>query len=211
MEANFLCEIVRPTAEVRCSNALEAIVYTWKKKKKDQEVKWLVSAKFADVTLKWLVQALANPLPKGVIDNTLAAYMSSLPCLKLLSRAFVALPRNQLHSNVNALKTFQRPLSTLLAPVKHSTAVRPFRIQPLVSFTLKNHFTQQVQNIEDKKDDVKVSVNSYNNWLDRLPPKLAPYIFLTRMDKPIGTWLLYWPCGKSVTASMLSLNIVSYI
>lgn len=37
----------------------------------------------------------------------------------------------------------------------------------------------------------------YNNWLDHLPAKIAPYAFLTRIDKPIGTWLLFWPCGKS--------------
>jgi 4-hydroxybenzoate polyprenyltransferase len=36
----------------------------------------------------------------------------------------------------------------------------------------------------------------YNNWLDHLPAKIAPYAFLTRIDKPIGTWLLFWPCGK---------------
>lgn len=36
----------------------------------------------------------------------------------------------------------------------------------------------------------------YNNWLDHLPKKVAPYAFLTRIDKPIGTWLLFWPCGK---------------
>ena len=35
----------------------------------------------------------------------------------------------------------------------------------------------------------------YGSWIDRLPEKIAPYAFLARIDKPIGTWLLYWPCG----------------
>ena len=26
---------------------------------------------------------------------------------------------------------------------------------------------------------------------------IHPYLSLARMDKPIGTWLLYWPCGES--------------
>ncbi|KAI8074144.1 UbiA prenyltransferase family-domain-containing protein [Gongronella butleri] len=39
----------------------------------------------------------------------------------------------------------------------------------------------------------------YNNFIDYLPASWAPYAFLTRIDKPIGTWLLYWPCAWSIT------------
>ncbi len=32
-------------------------------------------------------------------------------------------------------------------------------------------------------------------WVDDyLPPSIRPYAHLSRMDKPIGTWLLLWPC-----------------
>jgi 4-hydroxybenzoate polyprenyltransferase len=31
-----------------------------------------------------------------------------------------------------------------------------------------------------------------------LPPALRPYASLMRVDRPIGTWLLYWPCAWSV-------------
>lgn len=37
------------------------------------------------------------------------------------------------------------------------------------------------------------------NVLDRLPAfarPIKPYLELTRIDKPIGTLLLYWPCGN---------------
>lgn len=30
--------------------------------------------------------------------------------------------------------------------------------------------------------------------VDRAPPRLQPYLRLMRLDRPIGTWLLYWPC-----------------
>lgn len=34
-----------------------------------------------------------------------------------------------------------------------------------------------------------------NDWVDRLLPELArPYARLMRLDRPIGTWLLLWPC-----------------
>jgi len=33
-----------------------------------------------------------------------------------------------------------------------------------------------------------------NNWVDRLaPPRLRPWLRLTRLDRPIGAWLLFWP------------------
>ena len=30
-----------------------------------------------------------------------------------------------------------------------------------------------------------------------LPPRLRPYASLMRLDRPIGVWLLYWPCAWS--------------
>jgi len=31
-----------------------------------------------------------------------------------------------------------------------------------------------------------------------LPPRLRPFASLMRLDRPIGTWLLYWPCAWSI-------------
>jgi 4-hydroxybenzoate polyprenyltransferase len=31
-----------------------------------------------------------------------------------------------------------------------------------------------------------------------LPPRLRPFASLMRLDRPIGTWLLYWPCAWAV-------------
>ena len=31
-----------------------------------------------------------------------------------------------------------------------------------------------------------------------LPPRLRPFALLMRLDRPIGTWLLYWPCAWGV-------------
>ncbi|HEX6071772.1 MAG TPA: 4-hydroxybenzoate octaprenyltransferase [Sphingomicrobium sp.] len=35
-------------------------------------------------------------------------------------------------------------------------------------------------------------------FIGALPPRLRPFASLTRLDRPIGTWLLYWPCAWSV-------------
>lgn len=31
-------------------------------------------------------------------------------------------------------------------------------------------------------------------WVDRAPAGLQPFLRLARLDRPIGTWLLFWPC-----------------
>ena len=35
-------------------------------------------------------------------------------------------------------------------------------------------------------------------FIGALPPGLRPYASLMRLDRPIGTWLLFWPCAWSV-------------
>jgi len=35
-------------------------------------------------------------------------------------------------------------------------------------------------------------------FIGALPPRLRPYASLMRLDRPIGTWLLYWPCAWGV-------------
>ncbi|KAI0265167.1 4-hydroxybenzoate polyprenyl transferase [Gloeopeniophorella convolvens] len=43
-------------------------------------------------------------------------------------------------------------------------------------------------------------------WVDRLPAKVRPYLYLTRIDKPIGTLLLFYPCTWSITMASYALN-----
>jgi 4-hydroxybenzoate polyprenyltransferase len=35
-------------------------------------------------------------------------------------------------------------------------------------------------------------------FIGAMPPPLRPYASLMRLDRPIGSWLLYWPCAWSV-------------
>ncbi|XP_058794739.1 4-hydroxybenzoate polyprenyltransferase, mitochondrial [Phymastichus coffea] len=36
------------------------------------------------------------------------------------------------------------------------------------------------------------------NIVEKAPSKFQPYMRLMRIDKPIGSWLLFWPCGWSI-------------
>ncbi|KAE8780106.1 4-hydroxybenzoate polyprenyltransferase, mitochondrial [Hordeum vulgare] len=42
------------------------------------------------------------------------------------------------------------------------------------------------------------------SWVERwLPEAARPYAMLARLDKPIGTWLLAWPCMWSITIATM--------
>ncbi|KAF7331903.1 4-hydroxybenzoate polyprenyltransferase, mitochondrial [Mycena kentingensis (nom. inval.)] len=43
-------------------------------------------------------------------------------------------------------------------------------------------------------------------WVDRLPARAQPYVYLTRIDKPIGTLLLFYPCAWSITMASYALQ-----
>jgi 4-hydroxybenzoate polyprenyltransferase len=37
-------------------------------------------------------------------------------------------------------------------------------------------------------------------WVERAPSSWRPYLRLARLDRPIGTWLLFWPCVFGLAA-----------
>ncbi|CAN4088271.1 unnamed protein product [Withania somnifera] len=58
------------------------------------------------------------------------------------------------------------------------------------------HFSA-LANSEDKKNELQKPSPS---WVDTyLPQRIRPYAHLARLDKPIGTWLLAWPCMWSIS------------
>ncbi|KAH0840071.1 4-hydroxybenzoate polyprenyltransferase [Lanmaoa asiatica] len=52
------------------------------------------------------------------------------------------------------------------------------------------------------------SVTPPPTWVDRFPVGVRPYIYLTRVDKPIGTFLLFYPCARLHPA--WSISMASY-
>lgn len=53
---------------------------------------------------------------------------------------------------------------------------------------------------EPREDQEKASkTNLETTWIYKhLPPRLQPFAQLARLDKPVGTWLLAWPCFWSI-------------
>lgn len=50
---------------------------------------------------------------------------------------------------------------------------------------------------ENHKSKVKLAARLVNST----PKKLQPYLKLMRLDKPIGSWLLFWPCSWSIASA----------
>ena len=42
--------------------------------------------------------------------------------------------------------------------------------------------------------DLKTPDASPETWVDRAPGALRPHLRLMRADRPVGVWLLFWPC-----------------
>jgi 4-hydroxybenzoate polyprenyltransferase len=49
------------------------------------------------------------------------------------------------------------------------------------------------------------------NWVDAyLPDALKPYARLARLDRPIGFWLLFWPCGFSLAMAAMKTPVAGF-
>ncbi len=47
--------------------------------------------------------------------------------------------------------------------------------------------------------EINIADAAKGNWVDRFaPPWALPYLRLARLDRPIGAWLLMWPCWWAV-------------
>lgn len=114
-----------------------------------------------------------------------------LRSLSLLKRLPVNAKYSMLQNRSFYTRTFS-PIKTIHSSML--TTNRHARMIPSVLFqkTQTKLWTSTVAPPKKKEEERII----YNNWLDHLPAKIAPYAFLTRIDKPIGTWLLFWPCGK---------------
>ncbi|KAH1045074.1 hypothetical protein GLYMA_09G272651v4 [Glycine max] len=67
----------------------------------------------------------------------------------------------------------------------------------LSSFHLVAHLStwHSKENKNQSGDNVSSSGGGDTSWVELyLPRKVQPYARLARLDKPIGTWLLLWPC-----------------
>ncbi|KAH7514250.1 hypothetical protein FEM48_Zijuj11G0068800 [Ziziphus jujuba var. spinosa] len=86
------------------------------------------------------------------------------------------------------------PNHRLFFPFDQSYGPTPSSVFNFRSFA---HFSTTAKSQDNPSGEVKASQVS---WIDLyLPRQVRPYAHLARLDKPIGTWLLAWPCMWSIT------------
>ena len=113
----------------------------------------------------------------SITMNTLG-FRSHGPCL-LKYRPCISTPRHHLHT----LRCYARPHAPQAPSRQPNLLRRPVRLSGTVSNAPPAPST---------------------TWVDRLPKSIRPYLYLTRIDKPIGTLLLYYPCSQSFSHPLCS-------
>ena len=58
------------------------------------------------------------------------------------------------------------------------------------------NFTTRTHNLNKTCHSYEVSTKG--SIVDLYPSKVQPYLRLIRLDRPIGYWLLFWPCSWSI-------------
>ncbi|KOC66330.1 4-hydroxybenzoate polyprenyltransferase, mitochondrial [Habropoda laboriosa] len=61
-----------------------------------------------------------------------------------------------------------------------------------------NEGDETAQFIKESNIQPKRSTTFATRLVNNSPARVQPYLKLIRMDKPIGSWLLFWPCGWSI-------------
>ncbi|KAL1739810.1 UbiA prenyltransferase family-domain-containing protein [Schizophyllum fasciatum] len=73
---------------------------------------------------------------------------------------------------------------------------RPHSLRP--DFSLGHGIAQKRASCSDTTNR-ESRITPKPSWVEYTPAKLRPYLYLTRIDKPIGTLLLFYPCAWSIT------------
>ncbi|XP_066323026.1 4-hydroxybenzoate polyprenyltransferase, mitochondrial-like isoform X1 [Miscanthus floridulus] len=89
-----------------------------------------------------------------------------------------------------------RPASAVLAPeLLHGRVLHPSHFSHASWFSTSSSSSEPAG---------KASPAPPLTWVDKWVPEAArPYAMLARLDKPIGTWLLAWPCMWSITIAAM--------
>ncbi|KAL6187222.1 hypothetical protein ACLB2K_043337 [Fragaria x ananassa] len=123
---------------------------------------------------------------------------------RVLSRASRRLPKPSLpRSHLSAVSTYQPTAkpnypNTPLIPFDHKHRWIPSYLDSDLRFVA--HLSGSSSSNKDENHRVGDDPKPEASWIDvYLPRQARPYAKLARLDKPIGTWLLAWPCMWSIT------------
>lgn len=73
------------------------------------------------------------------------------------------------------------------------------KLQKICIFQRNKSAAAAKMEITHKENEKKIKIAS--KLVENAPESIRPYLKLARYDKPIGTWLLYWPCGWGIATA----------
>ena len=76
------------------------------------------------------------------------------------------------------------------------------------------HWTRALRTATDMATPAEIVPDTQHRGLmGRLPPPIRDYAMLARFDRPIGWWLLFWPCawGVWLTGAGWQLELVAWL
>lgn len=95
-----------------------------------------------------------------------------------------------------------RPLLARANPAHCGPRPKSIRSKLTHHFAIRN--TEQETTLDTPALD-RITDAPAGNWVDRWAPSVSrPFLRLARADRPIGTWLLLWPCWWSLALAHLA-------
>jgi 4-hydroxybenzoate polyprenyltransferase len=134
----------------------------------------------AAISLFRMARKLHHSLP-SLSFTSISSYSSSSQILnpKTLARFPITPPAVPVH-----------PLHYLISPLPSNSKILHRFLPRALSLT-----SSYSSGVREKGGEEEVPTKLVQSWVDvYLPEKVRPYALLARLDKPIGTWLLAWPC-----------------
>ncbi|XJO77716.1 hypothetical protein BDV3_002258 [Batrachochytrium dendrobatidis] len=107
------------------------------------------------------------------------------------------------------LSVYSRPSYSTI----HFSKPNPFTTSPNQIYpTAKASLARYSSTHSDQPLSESFPAPSKKTWIDSVSPTIKPYLLLTRLDKPAGTWLLYLPCTFAIgMASFYSAETIPII
>lgn len=98
--------------------------------------------------------------------------------------------------------SFRSGLAGFRAPTPHARFVLSSRLQ---------NPQRWISTTPPRKETIDSTASALvpkPTWIDKMPPVTRPYLHLTRIDKPIGTMLLFYPCGEPCRTNSARLSLI---
>lgn len=99
-----------------------------------------------------------------------------------------------------------QPSRMLRAPFQRQASLSLITLRPRL-LCQKSFILRHSRSISTNPLKTAIAKAPIPPWAAKLPTQLTwihPYLSLARLDKPIGTWLLFWPCAWSITMAAYS-------